>query len=250
MTKVFAIVVDKGGCGKTTTAVALATGLHQAGKKTLLIDLDPQGDAGRHLGYKPKEFTKTVNTLFTEMGVDPFDVIIQTDFGLSFIPANKTLDATDRSMTASQVGLLKPFIELLSKEFEFIIIDTRRAGSLLTISALVAATDALIPLEAEFLAAENLEETMQDINNVKKGLNKNLQVFGILPTKVRKKTRLTREVLNDLNQVEEYKGHILDILIRDTIKFGESSYAGQPIQLYDADAAAEYQQLVEHVING
>src|ERR1700687_1274730 len=122
MTTIYAIAIDKGGTGKTTTAVALATGLQQRGKRTLLIDLDPQGDATKHLGYNQRQLTRTINTAFTELNVDPFSLILTTSFGLSLIPANKSLDATDRSMKAPQIGLLEPIIAKLAPQFDFIII--------------------------------------------------------------------------------------------------------------------------------
>lgn len=254
MSKIYAIAIDKGGTGKTTTAVALATGLQQRGKKTLLIDLDPQGDATKHLGFLPRTLTRTINTALTELNVDPFSLILTTNFGLSLIPANKTLDATDRSMKAPQIGLLEPIISALDKAFDYIIIDTRRAGSMLTIAAFVVAHYILIPLEAEYLASDNLEETFLDIANVQTGLNKRLQVFGILPTKVRANTRAGKDVLAEVRENPKYAPYLMDIQIRDTVRHVEASGAGLPIQIYAAqikepEAAAGYELLVERVIN-
>ncbi len=255
MTEIYAIAIDKGGTGKTTTAVALATGLQRRGKKTLLIDLDPQGDATKHLGFLPRKLTRTINTALTELNVDPFSLILTTDFGLSVIPANKSLDATDRSMKAPQIGLLEPIIARLSTAFEYIIIDTRRAGSMLTIAAFVVANFILIPLEAEYLASDNLEETFADITNVKNGLNKHLQVFGILPTKVRGNTRAGKDVLAEVKAHPIYSQYLIeDIQIKDTVRHVEASGAGLPIQIYaerihETEAAAGYELLVERVMN-
>jgi len=91
MTEIYAIAIDKGGTGKTTTAVALATGLQLRGKKTLLIDLDPQGDATKHLGYNQRQLTKTINTAFTELNVDPLDLILTTNFGLIPHPCQQSI---------------------------------------------------------------------------------------------------------------------------------------------------------------
>jgi len=254
MSRVFAIVIDKGGTGKTTTAVNLATGLHQRGYKTLLIDLDPQADATKHVGFNPRKLDKTINTALTEFNVDPFSLILVTEFGLHLIPANKALDATDRSMKPPQIGILQPLIAALSKQYDYIILDTRRAGAMITIAALVVATDALIPLEAEYLASDNLEETFADIHQVQNGLNANLKVFGILPTKVRGNTRAGQDVLKEIKDHPEYKQYLLDIQIKDTVRHVEASGAGLPIQIYaqrikEPDAAAGYGLLVERVIN-
>ena len=245
MAKVIAVAMDKGGSGKTTTAVAVATGLHQRQRRVLLIGLDPQADAERHVGLDPRQLTMTVNTLLTKIGVDPHDAIMQTSFGLDILPANKELDATDRSMKATNVGILRPIIEALTDDYDYIVIDTRRTGSLLTISAFVAATDVLITLEAEYLAMENLSETMTDIAEVQRGLNPQLRILGILLTKVRAQTRLARTIIEEIEGNETYRRHLLPVTITNTIKHAEASYAGLPIQLYAPDAAVDYEKLVE-----
>jgi chromosome partitioning protein len=254
MSIVIAVAMDKGGNGKTTTAVALATGLHLQDKRTLLLDLDPQADATKHLGFQPRKLTKTINTALTELNIDPFSLIIRTDFGLALIPANKDLDATDRSMKATQVGLLEPIISALSTAYDYIVIDTRRSGSMLTIAALVVADSVLIPLEAEYLAADNLEETFNDIANVQRGLNKRLKIIGILPTKVRGSTRAGQDVLKEVRDNPRYAPYLLDIEIKNTIRHVEASGAGLPIQIYaeqihEPEHATGYNQLVERVMN-
>jgi chromosome partitioning protein len=251
---IYSIAIDKGGTGKTTTTVNLATGLQQRGKKTLIIDLDPQADATKHLGFNPRQLTRTINTALTELNVDPFSLILTTDFGLSLIPANKALDATDRSMKAPQIGLLEPIISKLAKAYDYIIIDTRRAGSMLTIAAFVVSHYILIPLEAEYLASDNLEETFTDIRNVQNGLNKGLRVFGILPTKVRGNTRAGKDVLSEIQGNPTYAPYLLDIQIKDTVRHVEASGAGLPIQIYaqqirEPEAAAGYELLAERVLN-
>ena len=245
MTRIIAIAIDKGGSGKTTTAVEVATGLtlHRK-RKVLLVGLDPQADAEKHCGLKPRLLTKTINTLFTEVGTNVRDLIITTPFGLDVLPANKSLDDTDRSMRATQVGLLKPILEQLN-DYDYIIIDTRRAGSYLTINALVAATDVLIPLQAEYLAFEGLVDTMQDIRNVKRGLNPLLNIIGILPTMVRARTNLAKAILEELG--EDYADMVLPVQIHDSVRFAEASYAGKPTQIYAPDAAREYLKLVEMI---
>lgn len=247
--EIYVVAIDKGGSGKTTTAVNVATGLHRRGKRVLLMDLDPQGDTTRHLGFEPDELKQTINIVFTKAGTKASEVIMTTDFGMHFIPANSALDETDRSMTATLVGILIPFIKQIENAYDYIVIDTRRAGSLLTISALVVGTEVLIPLEAEYLAMRNLEPTMKDVNNVRNGLNPGLQIFGILFTKVRGNTRLAKDIMKDVGENSAYAEYVLPVMISNTIKYAEASYAGRPIQLYNMETAKEYEQLVELIID-
>ena len=245
MTKVFSIVIRKGGSGKTTTAVNLAEALHQRGRRTLLVDLDPQGDSTKHVGLKPRQLQKSINTLFTKIGVDPHDIVQMTDSGLPIMPATRDLEETDRSMKATQVGLLKPIIEALASDYDYIIIDTRPAESYLTFNALVASTHALIPMQTEYFAMDGLVDTLQDISNVKRGLNPQLTVIGILPTQVRATTNLAKTVLEEVGQ--HYADLILPVSIRHSVKLGEAAYAGMPGILYapDSEAAKDYIRLAE-----
>jgi chromosome partitioning protein len=250
MTKVYAVAIRKGGSGKTTTAVNLAKGLEQRGKRVLLIDLDPQGDAGKHLGIKTRELKTSINTLFTVVGTNPLDIIQPTNFGFDIIPATKDLDITDRSMVATQTGLLRPIVEALAPRYDYIILDTRPAQSILTINALVAATHVIIPMQAEYLAMDGLIDTFTDINNVKNGLNPNLNVIGILPTLVRNNTNLAKAVLEDVGEhyhqlLLQHNGQIISI--RNSIKLSEAVYDGQPGITYapDNEAAKDYIKLAE-----
>ena len=179
MVKVYSIAIRKGGSGKTTTAVNLAEALHQRGRRVLLVDLDPQGDSTKHLGLKPRELHQSINTLFTKIGVDPHDIVQTTKYGLDIMPTSRDLEETDRSMKATQVGLLKPIIEALADNYDYIIIDTRPAESYLTFNALVASTHVLSPMQTEYFAMDGLVDTLQDIANVKRGLNPNLTLVGI-----------------------------------------------------------------------
>ncbi len=235
-TKILCIVIRKGGSGKTTTAVNLAEALRQRKRRVLLIDLDPQGDSTKHLGLRPRQLRQSINTLFIKIGVDPRDMVQTTESGLALIPANRDLEDTDRSMKATQVGLLKPIIEALAPDYDYIILDTRPAESILTINALIASTHVLIPMQAEYFAMDGLVDTLQDISNVKKGLNPQLKIVGILPTQVRATTNLakTRQL-------------VLPVSIRHSVRLGEAAYAGMPGLIYapDSEAAKDYVRLAE-----
>jgi chromosome partitioning protein len=245
MVKVYSIVIRKGGSGKTTTAVNFAQALRERGRRVLLVDLDPGADATKHVGLKPRELHQSINTLFTKIGVDPRDIVQMTKSGLAILPATRELEATDRSMKATQVGLLKPIVETLSQDYDYIIIDTKPAESYLTFNALIASTHVLIPMQTEYFAMDGLVDTLQDISDVKRGLNPHLTLVGILPTQVRAKTNLAKTVLEEVGQ--EYRQLILPVSIRHSVKLGEAAYAGMPGLLYapESEAARDYVRLAE-----
>lgn len=248
-TRVWVLIIRKGGSGKTTTAVnfaALLTCLFN--RRVRLIDLDPQGNATTHFGINPATLTSSVNTLFTEIGVSPHSIIQPARFTVSgreyqvdLLPAKRDLDDTDLSMKATQVGLLRPIIDALSEDCDDIIIDTRPTRSMLTISALVPATHAIIPMEAGVFALDGLKDTQSDINNVKQGLNPNLKLVGILPTRVRENTNLSKVILGEaakgfdhlLMRYEE-QGESRLLLIHDSVRLGEAPAYGVPGIAYDA----------------
>lgn len=247
MAKIISIVLRKGGIGKTTTAINLATALQLMGKKTLLIDLDPQSNATISVGINPLELTQSINTLFTNIDVTPREVIIETAFGLSIIPATEDLKKTEAGMTASQVGALKPILNTLKDEFEYIIIDTPPSATYLSINALVASRYVLIPLQAHYLAMQALSQTMEDIKQVKNGLNSKLEIIGILPTMVNTNTNIARTVLENVKT--SYPELFLSMDIKYSVKHSEASLVGQPIVIYapTSDGAQEYIKLAKYV---
>lgn len=247
MKKVIAVVIRKGGSGKTTTTVNLAAALGQRGHKVLLIDLDPQGDAGKHSGVKVRSLEKTINTLFTTLNIAPEEAIVNTSYGYDIIPANKDLEHTDRSMRITQTGILKPIVEYLSTIYDYILIDTRPAESYLTMNALVSATHVLIPMQAEYLAMDGLLDTLRDIGDIKQGHNPQLEIIGILPTLVRPNTNLGKMIIEEVG--EQYQQYILPIQIKNSVRMAEASFDGQPGILYapDTEATKGYVQLAEMI---
>jgi chromosome partitioning protein len=261
-TRVWIFLIRKGGSGKTTTAVnfaALLTCLFN--RRVRLIDLDPQGNATTHFGINPETLTSSVNTLFTEIGVSPHSIIQPARFAVSgkeyqvdVLPAKRDLDDTDLSMKATQVGLLKPIIDALSEDCDDIIIDTRPTRSMLTISALVPATHAIIPMEAGVFALDGLKDTQGDINNVKQGLNPGLKLVGVLPTRVRESTNLSRVILGEAAKNYDHllmryqeQGESRLLLIHDSVRLGEAPAYGVPGIAYDPKSTAvqDYVKLTE-----
>lgn len=263
--RVWVWLIRKGGSAKTLSSVNFAAGLCCTQKrKVLLIDLDPQGNASQHMGLRGDRINGgTVNTLFTTLGVDPHSVIYPTTFvfqrktySLDVMPAKRDLDETDLSMKATQAGMFRPVIEALSDDYDDIVIDTRPTRSLLTLSAMICATHALIPMEAGVFALDALSDTLSDIREVQHGLNPSLKLVGILPTRVRENTNLSRAVLGDAAEAYD---HLLIrygehdetsrlLFIRDSTPMGEAPAYGIPgiaHKLKENLAAQDYLKLVE-----
>ncbi len=247
MSKTISIVMRKGGVGKTTTAVNLASALQVKGKKTLLVDLDPQASATISVGINPKTLPYSINDLFTNINRKPQDVIVTTPFGLSVLPAKEEFNKTEAGMTATSVGALKPIISELEDQFDYIIIDTMPSQSYLSVNALVASHSVIIPLETHYLAMEGLDQAMKDVEEVKQGLNPGLEIIGILPTKVQPNTKLAKAVLDEAK--DAYPALLLPIEIKLSIKIAEASLEGKPIVILDPQhqGAEDYFKLAQYI---
>ena len=251
MARVFIFLIRKGGSGKTTSSVNFAAALAaNYNRRVLLVDLDPQANATTHMGINSRELKKSINTLFTTVGVDPHSVIVPAQFivsdmlfGIDVLPATSDLDNTDLSMQATNIGIFRPIIEALQDDYDDIVIDTRPTRSLLTISALVPATRTVIPMEAGIFALDGLEGTLMDIQQVKVGLNPRLKLVGVLPTRVRESTNLSRAILG--NAGKQYERLLLRrpdngqlLYIRDSVRVGEAPIYGMPVLAYDPRGGA------------
>jgi len=247
MSKTISIVIRKGGVGKTTTAVNLASALQVRGKKTLLIDLDPQASATISVGINPATLPYSINDLFTNINAKPQEAIAVTNFGLSVLPAKEELSKTEAGMTATSTGALKPILSELEDEFDYIVIDTMPSQSYLSVNALVASHSVLIPLETHYLAMQGLEQAMKDVAEVKQGLNPDLETIGILPTKVQPNTKLAQAVLEEVKAI--YPTLLLPIEIKLSIKIAEASLAGIPIVISDPThtGAQDYFRLAQYI---
>jgi len=168
MAKKIVVTLRKGGSGKTTTAINLATALLKKGKKVLLVDLDPQANATISVGIDPTTLPRHINTLFTDINAQPQEIIITTEFGLHLIPAHPDLADTEAGMRATQIGLLKAILEPLEATYDFIVLDTPPSESYLTANALAVADEIVIPLQAHFLAFRALKKTKRKKTKIKK----------------------------------------------------------------------------------
>jgi len=231
MARKIAVTLRKGGSGKTTTALNLAAGLRLLGQRVLLVDLDPQANATLAAGLDPTALPKNINHLFTAIETPAADVVTQTAFGLPILPAHPDLAATESGMKATQIGVLRGLLEPLEEDYDLIVMDTPPSESYLTVSALVAADQVIIPLQAHFLALQGLAQALAQVERVRGDLNPRLTVAGILPTLVNARTNIGRAVLEDVRR--HYAELLYPFGIEYSVKHSEASLAGQPIVLYD-----------------
>jgi chromosome partitioning protein len=232
-THVIAIANQKGGVGKTTTAINLATATAAIGKRTLLIDLDPQGNASTGVGIENKDRHINIYTLLIE-SCDPNLAIKSTIIPLlDIIPSNVNLAAAEIELIGinQREFLLKKLVSTLAKDYEIIIIDCPPSLGLLTINSLTAATGVIIPLQCEFFALEGLVYLMNTIRLIKKSYNKELKIDGIVLTMIDRRNRLSALVESDVRQT--FGDLVFETTIPRNIKLSEAPSHGKPALIYD-----------------
>jgi chromosome partitioning protein len=251
MSRIIAIINQKGGSGKTTTAVNLGAYLARLGKSVLLIDLDPQANTTIHLGLKSHEIQRSVYDVMMDEKLFS-DVIHNTDVDNLFVaPANINLSGVEIEL-AGMVGremILKDAIEKIANMYNYILIDSPPSLGLLTVNALTATKEIVIPVQTEFFALEGMGKLFHTVDIVKKRLNRDLRVTGIVPTMFDGRTNLSREVME---KIRGYFGErVYKTIIRKNIKLAEASSHGKPILLYDPRSAGaeDYENLSKEVDN-
>jgi chromosome partitioning protein len=250
MAEKYVVTLRKGGCGKTTTAVNLAACLQMAGKRTLLVDLDPQANATISVGINPLDLKASINDLFTSIDVQPADVIVTTSYGLSVLPSHPDLSKTEAGMQATQVGVLRGMLGPIEDQYDYIIIDTPPSESYLSVAALAYGDWVLIPVQAHFLATQALAQAMQDIQRVRKGLNPTLNIKGILFTMVNSRANISKAVLEQVRSA--YPEYVLPIEIGFSVRHVEASLAGVPMVIFDPShpGSIAYKELAKVAIHG
>jgi chromosome partitioning protein len=249
MARKIAVRIKKGGGNKSTAAINLATSLYQKGKakglRVLLVDLDPQANATLAVGIDPKTLKKNINHLFTDLAVHPKDVIVKTGFGLDILPSHPDLSNTETGMQATQLGVVRSLLTPLEKLYDFIILDTPPAKSYLAVSAVVAADEVLLPLQVHYLALQGLGETLDEIEQIRKGLNPHIKVAGVLPVMYNKYTNIGKAILDELK--EKHSALVYPFEVDFSVRHIEASVAGLPIVLYDPahQGAIAYNKLAD-----
>lgn len=247
---IIAIVNQKGGCGKTTTAVNLSACLASRDNRVLLIDLDPQSNATLGLGIETVA-DKSIHRVLvddefqSEQAIQPTGV-----YNLYILPATIMLSGADLDM-ANYMGreiILSQKLASVSDKYKYILIDCAPSLSLLTINALAAADEVLIPIQSHYYALEGLKLLFQTINIVKTRLNFNLAILGILPTFYDGRTSISRDVLNGLR--EYFGSRILKTVIRVNSKLAEAPSANEPIHIYapGSRGAEDYENLADEIL--
>ena len=230
MSKTIAVANQKGGVGKTTTAVNLCAALHAAGKRVLLIDSDPQGNASSGMGVQ-KALVPNTHDLLMER-CDAFKATVKTDYG-DVIPSGKDLAAASVELidVPGREYVLKNALKPLYEDYDFIIIDCPPSLEMLTVNALVAADSVLIPMQCEYFALEGIADLIKSIRLCSKRLNKGLEIEGILLTMYDSRMNLTIQVENELRK---YLGDkVYDTVIPRSIRLSEAPSHGKPGVIYD-----------------
>lgn len=244
MSKITAIVNQKGGVGKTTTALNLSYALSEEGKKVLLIDFDPQASLTAALGYNAdnKANIQTLMAAAIEENEVEGNYIINIKNNLDLIPCSLELSGIEMSLVnvMSREMILKSVIENIEDNYDYIIIDCSPSLGMLTINALTACNSVIIPVTAEYLSAKGLGLLVNNINKIKKRINPEITIDGILITMLNERTNLSKEMIRGINEVTEYirEKHNLDIILFESkipisVKTGEAILNKKSIIEYD-----------------
>ena len=234
MGRIVAIVNQKGGVGKTATAVSLAAALAIAERKTLLIDADPQSNTTRALGYgEDPERASLYDGMIGDAALADLRMPCPELDYLGLIPADQNLVGAEVELVdqESREFRLKSFLEQVGSEYEHVLIDCAPSLGLLTLNALVAADSVLVPVQCEYLALEGIRQLMQTIDRVRTSLNPGLEIEGILMTMYDDRTLLSRQVVDEVRAVFGTK--VYKTLIPRNIRMAEAPSHGKPIFLYD-----------------
>lgn len=250
MSRTIAVVNQKGGVGKSTTVVNLSACLAEEGRSVLLVDLDPQGNATSGMGLEKARLESSVyealmGTASAESGIHP------SHQGVDVLPANLDLAGAEIELVGaiSRENRLKRALETVEENYDFILIDCPPSLGLLTLNALTAASSLIIPLQCEYYALEGLTQLLRTVDLVRRNLNPDLTVDGVLLTMHDGRTNLSRQIVEDVRN--HFPGRVFETMIPRNVRLSEAPSFGKPISLYDAacSGARSYAELSREVMS-
>ena len=250
MAKVIAICNQKGGVGKTTTAINLSAYLALAGKKILLIDIDPQGNATSGLGVDKHNIKTSIYDLIIDE-IDPNPIIIKTDIAnLYLMPSNLNLTGAEVELVGimGREYRLKKALASITAGYDLVLIDCPPSLGLLTVNALAAADSVLMPIQCEYYALEGLSQLTNTIKLVKENINPSLEIEGVLLTMADYRTNLTSEIINEVRSY--FKEKVYQSVIPRNVRLTEAPGFGKPIAVYDKNSigAIKYSEFANELL--
>ena len=250
MARIIGVVNQKGGVGKTTTAINLAAFIAMHGKYVLLVDMDPQANATAGIGVGiPEDHPNIYHCIVNDQ--NPSQMLKKTSiFGFDVLPASQSLAGATVELVSMEERefRLKKVLSGLRMNYDYILIDCPPSLGLLTVNALVASENLIIPVQCEYFALEGLGQLLKTVDLVRGNLNPDFQVLGVLLTMYDKRNQLARHVVNEVNK--NFPGRVFDAIISRTIDLAEApSYGKSILQFHpNSKAASEYRRLAEEVI--
>ena len=255
MGQVIAVALQKGGCGKTSTVVNVAAVLATKGKKVLIVDMDPQGNACICYGIDPDSLQHNIYDVFTGQ-IKLKNVIVHTKHGVDIVPSNDDLSQLDMlilqnpEVFTDPAHALRKILNSIRDKYEYILIDLPPSLSLLTVNGLAAADEVLIPLQCEYLATSGVNKLLKSISNVQENYNPNLKIKGIVATMFNGRTNLSSIVLQEARRHFGEAGiKVYDTSINRSIRYGEAPMLGVPavIHFRKDSTVQDYKQLTEEM---